>query len=253
MADLKGTERVAESNPLVALGGKLPYSLELKTPKLLDVLMALFPSLTQDRKKTNNFLYSKSRPGFYLEIRDFLHLAYADQRDGHGTPHWWRLFFDDRLQSRIEELTKSNALVRVSEKPTAQANTGVNAPYEWGGMYFRSKVEIVIAEELNRRGLLFFANVRGRFGLEGSPVSAASSLVNGRIELDFLVFHQGQCAILEVDGGHHQQKTQAHLDSIRNRILLREGIVTVHFTAEECISNASDVVNELLGILRAKG
>ena len=75
MADLKGTERVAESNPLVALGGKLPYSLELKTPKLLDLLMALFPSLTQDRKKTNNFLYSKSRPGFYLEIRDFLHLA----------------------------------------------------------------------------------------------------------------------------------------------------------------------------------
>jgi len=164
---------------------------------VLDVLLALFPGKAT-RKQLNNFLYSRTRPGFYLELNDALHLAYADQRDGHGTAHWWRLFFGDRLRSQIEELTKSNALV-VSQSPSNQANSGVRA--EWGGMYFRSKVEIRIAEELEKRGVLFFANARGRYSLDGSPVAA--QYLNGRVEVDFLVFHQGKCVILQIDGPQH--------------------------------------------------
>ena len=68
-------------------------------------------------------------------------------------------------------------------------------------MYFRSKVEIRIAEELEKRGVTFFANARGRYSLDGSPVAA--QYLNGRVEVDFLVFHQGQCVILQIDGPQH--------------------------------------------------
>ncbi len=68
-------------------------------------------------------------------------------------------------------------------------------------MYFRSKVEIRISEELEKRGVTFFANARGRYSLDGSPVAA--QYLNGRVEVDFLVFHQGKCVVLQIDGPQH--------------------------------------------------
>jgi very-short-patch-repair endonuclease len=68
-------------------------------------------------------------------------------------------------------------------------------------MYFRSKVEIRIAEELEKRGVTFFANARGRYSLNGSPVAA--QYLNGQVEVDFLVFHQGKCVVLQIDGPQH--------------------------------------------------
>jgi protein associated with RNAse G/E len=96
----------------------------------------------------------------------------------------------------------------------------IGVKYEWGGIYFRSQVEIRIAQELDKRGVLFFGNVRGRFNLDDSPVS--KDLLNGRVELDFLVFHQGKCLILEIDGVHH--KKQVERDYSRDRVLLKQGM-----------------------------
>ena len=241
--ELQGIEHQSSESAIAPIGGKLPYSLEITSSKVLDVLLALFPGKAT-RKQLNNFLYSRTRPGFYMELNDALHLAYADQRDGHGTAHWWRLFFGDRLRSQIEELTKSNALV-VAKTPSNQANSGVRADYEWGGMYFRSKVEMKVAQELDKRGVTFFANVRGRYSLDNAPVS--KELLNGRVELDFLVFHQGKCAILQVDGPQH--KGQRERDYAGDRVLLREGIPTVRFTDKECREKTGDVVTEFLGVL----
>ncbi|MFM7189697.1 MAG: hypothetical protein ACKOX2_02610, partial [Microcystaceae cyanobacterium] len=67
-------------------------------------------------------------------------------------------------------MTKSNALV-VAKTPSNQANSGVRAPLEWGGMYFRSKVEMKVAQELYQRGVTFFANAMGCYSLENSPIS----------------------------------------------------------------------------------
>ena len=206
------------------------------------MIVSLFPG-KGTRKQINASLYSKSRPGFYVELNQSLHLAYADQRDGHGTAHWWRLFFSENLRGKIEELTKSNALA-VSNETKNQANSGVRAEYEWGGIYFRSQVEIRIAQELDKRGVLFFGNVRGRFNLDDSPVS--KDLLNGRVELDFLVFYQGKCLILEIDGVHH--KKQVERDYSRDRVLLKEGIPTVRFTAKECHERTADVVTEFMAI-----
>ena len=205
---------------LVPTGGGLPYSLELPTGKVMDILLGVLPT-DKTRKQVNDWLYRNSKPRFSTPLgkNSDLYLTYLDQRDGHGTPHWWRLFFGDRLRSQIEELTKSNALV-VSQSPSNQANSGVRAPYEWFGMYFRSKVEMKVAKELHKRGITFFANARGCYSLDNSPISR--KLLNGRIEIDFLVFHRGKCAILQVDGPQYQG--QRERDYAGDRILLKQGI-----------------------------
>ena len=102
-----------------------------------------------------------------------------------------------------------------------------------------------VAQELDQRGVTFFANVRGRYSLQGSPVS--KELLNGRVELDFLVFHRGKCAILQIDGPQH--KGQRERDYAGDRLMLREGIPTMRFTAKECHEKTADVVTEFLGVL----
>lgn len=52
--------------------------------------------------------------------------------------------------------------------------------------------------------------------------------------------------ILEVDGQHHQEGTNTIRDYVRDRVLLREGIPTARFTAQECLNQTSDVVTEFL-------
>jgi very-short-patch-repair endonuclease len=54
--------------------------------------------------------------------------------------------------------------------------------------------------------------------------------------------------VLEVDGKHHQEGTQTIRDYVRDRVLLREGIPSARFTAQECLSRAADVVTEFLNM-----
>ena len=78
------------------------------------------------------------------------------------------------------------------------------------------------------------------------PAAKASQSLSGRVELDFLVFKDRRCMILEVDGNHHQEGTQTIRDYVRDRVLLREGIPTARFTAQECITRTELVVTEFL-------
>ncbi|MDJ0902216.1 MAG: DUF559 domain-containing protein [Xenococcus sp. MO_188.B8] len=244
-----GKERHVSSSSIVSINGKLPLYQELRTSILLNVLITFSSkSSTKNlRKKINQWLYSRTRPGFYMELDNHLHLAYADQRDGHGTQHWWRLFFDEQFQEKIETATKSSSLtVGNKASESDRSSTGYNAYREWGGMYFRSQAEIAIAEELDKRNVLFFGNVRGRVNEQDLPAAKASQSLSGRVELDFLVFKDRRCMILEVDGQHHQEGTNTIRDYVRDRVLLREGISTARFTAQECLNQTSDVVTEFL-------
>jgi very-short-patch-repair endonuclease len=231
---------------LVTIDGGLPYVLELQTGKVLDVLLGVLET-DRTRKQVNDWLYRNSNPNFVFNFqpRKELCLTYADQRDGHGTTHWWRVSYGDRLKPQIEAILKGTAITTTpKEIPKNQANSGVRAPYEWFGMYFRSKVEMKMAQELQKRGVTFFANARGCYSLDGSPVSA--QYLNGRVEVDFLIFHQGKCVILQIDGPQH--KDQRARDYAGDRILLREGIPTMRFTAKECQERPGEVVSEILGI-----
>jgi hypothetical protein len=53
---------------------------------------------------------------------------------------------------------------------------------------------------------------------------------------------------LEVDGQHHQNGEQTLRDYVRDRVLLREGIPTARFTAEDCFNRSAEVVDEFLGM-----
>lgn len=174
-----------------------------------------------------------------------MHLAYAGQPDGHGTQHHWRLFCDESLKSRLEASIRGTAL-------TSQSSDRAKGNYsqEWGGLYLRSRAEIEIARSLDRMGLLFFANARGRIGLENVPI--ANEQLSGRVEVDFLVFWQGKCLVLEVDGQHHLEREQSLRDSARDRALLLAGVPTVRFCARDCLSRPDEVVLECLAILQAR-
>lgn len=249
------TEHQLNSNALVPIGGQLPYYQELRKSKLLDFLQTLFKEADRRevRRKLDRWLYARSRPGFYVEIFADLHLAYSDQRDGHGSQHWWRLFFTEKWKSKIESILNSTALTvsnqsRQNTNETNTNNKSGNNLIEWGGMFFRSKTEVKIAETLYNNNVLFFANAKGQISRQGSPATEASGLLPGRVEVDFLVFHQGKCLILEVDGQHHNEGSQTTRDYVRDRTLLREGIATVRFTADECYNRPNDVVTEFLNM-----
>lgn len=233
-----------EQGDLVHAGGRLPLSLELPTAGVLDVLLALMAEdkteteKQQFRKKLRERLYYRTKPGFYVEINQHLHLAYMGQPGGHNTGHWWRLFYDESIQERVEQF--SNGALAVIPR------TLDGSMREWGGMYFRSETEVKIAKALDRQKVLFFANCRGRVAEKGSPASA--DRLTGRVEIDFLVFRNGKSLVLEIDGKHHQEGSQTIRDYIRDRVLLREGIPTVRFTAQECYNQPEEVVQELLNI-----
>ena len=250
---LDGVEHRVSSS-LVPIGSKLPNFIEVPTSKLLDIFIDLYQkqdiSRSKLRTKLNQWLYRRTKPNFYVELHEYLHLAYIGQPNGAGSQHLWRLFFHDRIKQKIETITKSSALVVGGQQPaqnqSTNANADVNPPMEWGGMYFRSGVEIKIAEELDKRGVLFFANARGRISGNGSPISDMT--MTGRLEVDFLVFHKGKCISLEVDGKHHQQQGNTERDYVRDRVLLRESIATARFTASDCHKDAESVVTEFLNL-----
>lgn len=248
--DLEGEVRHVNEDSLVAVGGKLPYCSQVPTSKVLDVVLAITPSAQRAtrsqkkklRKTLGQRLYTRTRPGLYMELSESLHLSYAGQPDGHGSQHHWRLFYDDRLKDQLDVLITGTALVTSSNQ-----NNGKYTK-EWGGLYLRSEAELRIAKALDQSGVLFFANIRGRVSLQHTALS--NNQLTGRIEADFLVMYKGKSMILEVDGQHHLEEEQTLRDYARDRVLLRSGVPTVRFTGRDCLDNPKDVVSEFLSILQ---
>ena len=123
---------------LVPLGGELPHGRELQTASLLSCLQAVLPKTRgrDNRKRLCAFLGARTRVGMYLRLSENLHLvAYADQRNGRGSQHWWRLFYSDSVAPVIE--------AHLDDRPVANNSFHVGLPQlHWGGMSFRSQEEI---------------------------------------------------------------------------------------------------------------
>jgi Protein of unknown function (DUF559) len=245
-----------EQNSIVPIGGQLPFEFQVATGKLLDAVFALSPQLQklnpkakkEARKSLYGKLYAQTRPGYYRKLSESLHLAYLGQPDGHGKQHLWRLFCDESIKDHLEILIFGSALA-VPDEPSNSSSGGNPYTKEWGGLNLRSEAEVRIAEALNQTGVLFFVNARGRVGLHETVIS--NGQLTGRVEADFLVFLNGKCVVLEVDGVHHAEGSQVVRDYARDRVLLRSGVPTVRFTASDCIARPDEVVAELLSILKA--
>ena len=257
VSSISGVEKEQGENELVPIGGRLPHYLELRTSPLLNCLQALMPNTAgiKNRRRLSASLASRARIGMYLEINEKLHLAYADQRDGRGSQHWWRLFFDDSLREVVERAASSTATASgTSQQQQEQVrHSRQGAPFLcWSGMYFRSKAELKIAQLLQKRGVLFFANAQGTASLKELPITREAHGMVERLEADFLVFLNGHCMCLEVDGRQHQQTEHALRDFAKERVLLREQIPTVRFPAQECLVRPGEVVTEFLNLFPRK-
>lgn len=239
-----GDEHNLDESAIVLKSSSLPYFVELRTSSLIDYVLKIYSKSSFTRKSINDWLAIRNKPGFYKELAPNLHLAYADQRDGHGSKHWWTLFFDEDYKQDILDSIK----IEISFFKSKNSKDDTNAPHQWGGLNFRSKTEVRIAHALHSKRILFFANGRAFMDLTDLPISNTDNKCKERVEIDFLVFYKQKCMILEVDGEHHQQASQKSRDYRRDRVLLRDGIRTVRFNASECYNHPLEVITEFLNL-----
>ncbi|MHC5770504.1 MAG: DUF559 domain-containing protein [Nostoc sp.] len=236
----KGTVHSHSDNSIVSVAPQLPFYVEVRTDSLITYLSEVYKFT--DRVLIQKWLDARHQTGFYFEITEHLHLAFADQRDGRGTQYWWCLYYDNIEKKKIFGIVKiQEHLVR-----TKVENEIKKEKFLWNGLTFRSETEIRIAKALSSLNLMFFANIDGFMGLNGLPISNQDNKSREKAEVDFLVFHNQKCMILEVDGQHHNNTFNRQWDYKRDRVFLRQGIFTVRFSAEQCYENATAVVKEFL-------
>lgn len=236
-----GNEHNYSESAIVFNSRRLPYFIELRTTSLTDVLNKFFSGFS--RKSIANWISVRTKPGFYYEFDKHLHIAFCDQRDGHGTQYWWLLFFDDFYKKYLLEHTKVE--VQNVKSKTSKDN---DTEHQWGGLNFRSKSEVRIAHALYEQKVLFFANPRGFMDFTNLPITSLNNKPKDKVEVDFLVFKGQRSMILEVDGLQHNKSEQANRDYMRDRVLLRDGIPTVRFKAQECYNHPIQVVEEFLNL-----
>jgi hypothetical protein len=114
-------------------------------------------------------------------------------------------------------------------------------PIQWKNLSFSSVSEVKIAQALDRVGVLFFPNCRGRL-----------TTTQGRQnrECDFLVCYEGIWGILEVDGAPYHPSSRAAEDHKRDGFFLDHGVWVHRFDANECFNYPDDVVQRFLQRLK---
>ena len=117
--------------------------------------------------------------------------------------------------------------------------TPLNQPrkVEWQNLSFSSVSEVKIAQALDRIGVLFFPNCRGRL-----------TTTEGRRnrECDFLICYEGIWGILEVDGEPYHPASRAAQDHKRDGFFLDHGVWVHRFDANECFKCPDGVVRRFL-------
>jgi len=118
------------------------------------------------------------------------------------------------------------------------ARTG-KQPFVYNEMKFASQSEIRIAQEFERRKVLFFP-------LPLAIRAGTGNLFEDHREIDFLICQDGVWGILEV--AYHPDRYEQ--DKQKDIWFKQSGILCVeHYTAERCYSESSAVVIEFLSIL----
>jgi hypothetical protein len=149
-----------------------------------------------------------------------------------------------RLDKGIEKLRddlRTDETWRTIRRPNGHETSDQYRSIPWKGMIFRSQSELRIAKALDHAGVLFFPPAKARLTIGKTRQSR---------EIDFLIFSQGQWALLEVDGPWH---TAAN-DEARDRVLHNHGIRTIYrYDAQRCYDSPAEVVSEFLAKLPTAG
>jgi hypothetical protein len=222
------------------------------TSKLLDFLIPLFqvlqPNKHFNRRKVNNYIYRKWRDPALTTNIEGIRVTYQGQPGGKNSEHHWRVDVSKaspELREVFEQLQRNSRLpIAVPPTPTGdrtatpEAYRTARGAIEWNGLWLQSPAQVKIAEALDRRQLVFFANVPGRVPTRDGPSRA--------IDVEFSIVYRGQLGILEVDGPTYSAGSPP--DYHRARLFLRQGIVYTRFTERECLDDPEAVVEEFLDL-----
>lgn len=145
---------------------------------------------------------------------------------------------DKGIEKLRDDLRKDDSW-RTIRRPNGHVNSEPYRSIPWKGMIFRSQSELRIAKALDYAGVFFFPPAKARFTIGRTRQSR---------EIDFLIFFQGQWALLEVDGPWHT----ATNDEARDRVLHNHGIRAIYrYDAQRCYDSPAEVVSEFLARLQA--
>ena len=209
----------------------------LTTTMMLKVLTRLAPQTAW----TSDWLHANVRQKFKgkMSLGKYL-LEHYEKPQGDKKEHRWKISTDHLLEkTRLDQAVKKQqpGLVIASE-PSQNAEE----PFKWNGLNLRSIAEQRIAEELEKRHILFFANARCR-------ITNRQNIIETK-EPDFIVFYKKTTRILEVDGREYHQS--AATDHQRDRLFERYGIRCTRFTANECLNDAKNVIDEFLELFECE-
>lgn len=147
---------------------------------------------------------------------------------------------DERWESQIKTMitqSKGSNQSLVSDLLSIREGRPLHV---WNELRYASKSEIRVAQEFEKRKVMFF------------PLAVAVRADTGENwidhrEVDFLVCDNGKFGILEV--AYHPGRYEK--DSEKNHWFKHSGILCIeNFTAERCYNEAEAVVTEFLAILR---
>ena len=207
----------------------------LDTTLMLKVLSRLAPQ----QAWTSDWLTAnvRNKPDQRMILSSYI-IEYKGQRGGYRTQHTWRIYTnDDREKVRLDQAVESqNPGLIPTQQPQYQSSGSTDEPFTWNGLQLRSPAEQKIAEELEKRKILFFANARCR-------ITTRIGITETK-EADFLIYYKGNSRILEVDGQEYHQS--AAKDHQRDRLFERNGIPCTRFTANECLNDPANVIDEFL-------
>jgi hypothetical protein len=154
--------------------------------------------------------------------------------------HWVAALLPELISEPPFEGWREQALaeLRGDTSPANQARVARREPpFEWNGLRFRSKTEVIIAQALDKAGVLYF------------PLPAAVIKQDKR-EPDFLVCHAGKWGILEVQGDEFHPPERASAEHERARWFKRHGLGIVEiYNATRCWHDPDGVVKEFLELL----
>ena len=138
-------------------------------------------------------------------------------------------------QTEIAPSQTSSSLQESRPTPTRGTHPENYRALEWKGLIFRSESEIKIAKTLDHRGIFFIPPVRVR-------LNAGKNSRQSR-ELDFVICHEGNWGVLEVDGPYHVREADAE----RDQWLAAHGIRNIQrFPSLRCFKEPQGVVDEFL-------
>lgn len=207
----------------------------LDTTLMLKVLSRLYPQ----QAWTSDWLTAnvRNKPDQRMVLSLYI-IEYRGQPGGYKTQHRWRIYTNnDQAKARLDEAVKSKTPGLIpTQQPQYQSSGSTDEPFTWNGLRLRSPAEQKIAEELEKRKILFFANARCR-------ITTRTGITETK-EADFLIYYKGTSRILEVDGQEYHQS--AAKDHQRDRLFERNGIPCTRFTANECLNDPANVIDEFL-------